>query len=207
MPASATDLQPWLKDAQINRDRMFCQVGTVSVLEGTYLGRTLMPCETGSPPSWSGQYGSQISHVLRPSSNASARSNSEVRNGQHLLVGRTARSSRRGRTRRAGPRRGRPGPGTRRPGSASSMPYQLHGHRSRGGRPSRTASPLRPTDVSRSDFQGVSSQRTPSVSVSAGRRGNLIAPSRSCRGGRTPWTGRSGRTCTAVGLPWGPCGP
>ena len=76
---SAEDLKGWPQDAQINRDRMFCQVGTVSVLDGTYLGRTLMPCETGSPavvvrpvkPS-------KISHVLRPSSNASARSKSET---------------------------------------------------------------------------------------------------------------------------------
>ena len=40
-----------------------------------------MPWETGSPLSWCGQYGSQISQVLRPSSSASARSNIEVRNG------------------------------------------------------------------------------------------------------------------------------
>ena len=39
-----------------------------------------MPWETGSPSSWCGQYGSKISQVLRPSSNASARSNIEVRN-------------------------------------------------------------------------------------------------------------------------------
>src|SRR5439155_4421513 len=47
----------------------------------TYLCRTLIPCETGSPESWSGQYGSQISQVLRPRSSASARSNHEVRKG------------------------------------------------------------------------------------------------------------------------------
>jgi hypothetical protein len=40
-----------------------------------------MPWETGSPESWSGQYGSQISQVLRPRRSASARSNHEVRNG------------------------------------------------------------------------------------------------------------------------------
>ena len=40
-----------------------------------------MPWETGSPSSWCGQYVSQISQVLRPSSSASARSNIEVRKG------------------------------------------------------------------------------------------------------------------------------
>src|SRR5688572_3225853 len=34
------------------------------------------------PESWCGQYGSQISQVLRPSRNASARSNQEVRKAQ-----------------------------------------------------------------------------------------------------------------------------
>jgi hypothetical protein len=61
---------------------VFCQVGFVSVVEGTYLGSTLMPWETGSPASWCGQYASQISHVLRPSSSASARSYTEVMNRQ-----------------------------------------------------------------------------------------------------------------------------
>ena len=37
--------------------------------------------------SWCGQYASQISQVLRPSSSASARSNIEVRKRQPLLVG------------------------------------------------------------------------------------------------------------------------
>src|SRR6266550_8739316 len=60
---------------------VFCQVGSLSVVEGTYLGRTLLPWETGSPSSWSGQYGSQISHVLRPSSRASARPNHAVSKG------------------------------------------------------------------------------------------------------------------------------
>ena len=41
-------------------------------------------------------------------------------------------------------------------------------------------------------------RRSPSGSVSAGRPGR-IAPSRSCRGDRTPATGRSGRSCTAAG--------
>src|SRR5205823_6200802 len=59
-----------------------CQAGSLSVVEGTYLGKTLMPWETGSPESCSGQYGSQISHVLRPSRNASARSKYEVRKFQ-----------------------------------------------------------------------------------------------------------------------------
>src|SRR5215210_7382912 len=61
---------------------VFCQVGFLSVVEGTCFGRTLMPWETGSPPSWFGQYRSQISHVLRPSRNASARSNHDVRKRQ-----------------------------------------------------------------------------------------------------------------------------
>src|SRR5439155_23276525 len=61
---------------------VFCQAGSLSVVEGTYLGRTLMPCETGSPLSWCGQYDSKISQVLRPSRNASARPNQEVRKVQ-----------------------------------------------------------------------------------------------------------------------------
>src|SRR5689334_7952454 len=58
-----------------------CHFGSLSVVEGTYFGRALIPCETGSPPSCFGQYGSQISHVLRPRRNASARSNHSSRNG------------------------------------------------------------------------------------------------------------------------------
>src|SRR6266487_514355 len=61
---------------------VFCHDGSLSVVEATYLGRTLMPWETGSPLSWCGQYGSQISQVRRPSRNASARSNQEVRKVQ-----------------------------------------------------------------------------------------------------------------------------
>src|SRR5215208_4772895 len=64
---------------------VLCQVGSFSVAEGTYFGRTLIPWETASPESWSGQYGSQISQVLRPRRSASARSNHEVRNG-HISV-------------------------------------------------------------------------------------------------------------------------
>ncbi len=100
---------------------VFCQVGSVSVVEGTYLGRTLMPWETGSPPSWCGQYGSQISQsCVRAAARPHARTSRSERATSPRR--RAPRSNRRGRTRRAGPRRGRRGPGTRRPGSASSMP-------------------------------------------------------------------------------------
>jgi hypothetical protein len=50
---------------------VFCQLGSLSVVDGTYLGSTLMPWEIGSPPSWCGQYAAQMSQVTRPSSIAS----------------------------------------------------------------------------------------------------------------------------------------
>ena len=59
---------------------VFCQVGSFSVVEGTYLGRRLIMWPNGLS-SWFGQYGSQISQVLRPRSRASARPNSAIRKG------------------------------------------------------------------------------------------------------------------------------
>ena len=67
-----------------------------------------------------------------------------------------------------------------------------------GGRTARPGRGHRLTVAAVTTRATVSCRRSPSGSVSAGHP-DRTAPCRSCPGGRTPATGRSGRSCTAAG--------